>query len=297
MSCKLKILLLSLSLANPAACTFESVPPGMVLVPAGKFLMGTNEADPDNQALRLGLQKPWFADESPQHKVYLKAFYIDKYEVTNHQYYIFCQATGRQPPAHWKGRQKYPDGAGESPVTHVSFFDAAAYAKWAGKRLPREAEWEKAARGYDGWQYPWGDEFSFSAANLSRSVKFKNGQGLKPVGSYPQSSSPFGTEDMVGNVWEWVWDYYQPYPGNQFKSKDYGKKYVVLRGLSFMGVGHFSKKDYEDVVAKKARASYREKMNPLSSKKDVGFRCAKDKLTLFEKLFGKEKDDTEKKEL
>jgi formylglycine-generating enzyme required for sulfatase activity len=297
MSWKFKVFLLTLMLTSQSACTLESPPPGMVLVPAGKFIMGTDETDTENQALGLGLQKPWFADESPQHKIYLKAFYIDKYEVTNQQYYIFCQATGRHPPPHWKPYQKYPDGAGSLPVTHVSFFDATAYAEWAGKRLPREAEWEKAARGYDGWIYPWGNEFSLDAANLSQSVKLKTGKGLKPVGSYPASSSPFGTEDMVGNVWEWVWDYYLPYPQNQYESKDYGKKYVVLRGLSFMGVGHFNGNVYADVVEKKARASYREKMNPLSKKMDVGFRCAKDKLTLFESIFGKESTPSPGKQL
>ena len=102
---------------------------------------------------------------------------------------------------------------------------------------------------------------------------------------------------MVGNVWEWVWDYYLPYPKNQYESKDYGKKYVVLRGLSFMGVGHFNGNVYADVVEKKARASYREKMNPLSKKMDVGFRCAKDKLTLFESLFGKESTPSQGKQL
>ncbi|QPJ64233.1 MAG: formylglycine-generating enzyme family protein [Candidatus Nitrohelix vancouverensis] len=278
--------LLPILLTALAACS--PPPSGMVLVPAGEFIMGTNETDALNRAMALGLDKPWFADESPQRKVNLPSFYIDKYEVTNEQYYIFCQATGHRPPPHWKRSQKYPEGTGRLPVTAVNFFDAAAYAEWAGKRLPNEAEWEKAARGYDGWIYPWGNEFSLDSANISPSATSKSGQGLKPVGSYPHASSPFGAEDMVGNAWEWVWDYYFPYPGNTYKSKDYNKKYIVVRGLSYMGIGHFSKKDYQEALRLKARASFREKLNPMSRKKDLGFRCVKDKLSLYEQWFGKE---------
>jgi len=257
---------------------------GMALIPAGYFIMGTDETDDEGRALALGLEKPWFADESPRQTLYQKAFYIDRYEVTNRQYYIFCQATDCKPPVGWHN-WKYPEGQGDLPVTNVSFFDASAYAQWAGKRLPTEREWEKAARGPEGSLYPWGDEMQFSAANVSRSPRRKRGQGLKPVGSHPAGASYYGVHDMIGNVWEWVWDYYRPYPDNTYNSADYGKKYVVVRGLSYFGVGHFSRKQYKQVVALKARAAYREKLPPLTRKPDVGFRCAKDKAPFFKRLY------------
>jgi formylglycine-generating enzyme required for sulfatase activity len=253
-------------------CFAEPPPSGMVLVPSGAFRMGTNAVDKEGHALSLGLAKPWYADETPEHEEVLGAYYIDKYEVTNRQYYIFCQATDHKPPPHWQG-PKYSTGADDLPATHVSFFDAFAYAEWVGKRLPTEAEWEKAARGPDHFIYPWGNEFDATAANLSMSPSAK--AGIKPVGSFPPGVSFYGVYDMIGNVWEWVWDFYQPYAGSESASPDYGKTYVVVRGMSFMGVGHFPQKEYEKVVALKSRALYREKLHPLQRKSDVGFRCAK----------------------
>ena len=120
---------------------------------------------------------------------------------------------------------------------------------------------------------------------MSKSNKKRKGQGLKPVGSYPEGASSFGVEDMIGNAWEWVWDYYQPYPGNEFKTSNYGKKYVVVRGLSFLGLGHFPIKEYKKAVALKARAGYRELLSPLARKIDVGFRCAKDRQPLTKQLY------------
>ena len=267
-----------------SGCEFP--PKGMVLVPGGNFTMGSDKVDTDQHALKVGLSKPWYADESPSLKLYLKDFYIDKYEVTRLQYYIFCQATDYKSPHIWGG-EKFPDGTGNHPVSHVSFYDAAAYAEWAGKRLPTEAEWEKTARGPDHYIYPWGNEFDFSSANVSPSAKKKQGRGLKPVGSFPQGVSFYGTYDMVGNVWEWVWDYYLPYPNSTREWQEKEKKQLVVRGMSYLGVGHFPKEEYKKVVALKSRANYREHISPLLKKKDVGFRCAKDKLTLYEKFFGK----------
>ena len=110
---------------------------------------------------------------------------------------------------------------------------------------------------------------------------------MKSVGSFPLGVSFYGTYDMVGNLWEWVWDYYLPYPNNTYPWKEEEEKLVVVRGMSYLGVGHFSKEEYKKVVALKSRASYREGLNPYARKSDVGFRCAKDKLTVYEKLFGK----------
>ncbi len=264
-------------------------PEGMVLVPAGYFLMGTDEHDDEGHAMSLGLDKPWYADESPQRRLHLPDFYIDKYEVTNRQYYIFTQATDHKPPRLWRG-PKYPEGWANLPVADVSFFDANAYAKWAGKRLPSEQEWEKAARGSQDYRYPWGVAFDFAKANLSRSPIPKRDQGLKPVGSFPQGASPYGAEDMIGNVWEWVWDYYEPYPENRWDAKQYLGKKVVVRGMSFLGIGHFPKKSYKKVMALKARVSYRQKMKPISHTIDVGFRCAQDKPSLYQRWF--EKDES-----
>ncbi len=247
----------------------------MVRVTGGSVLLGSDQTDADNRAQKLGLVKPWYADESPTRAARIEDFYLDRYETANREYYIFCQATNRPPPPHWKA-QKYPEGAGDLPVTFVSFYDAAAYAEWAGKRLPSEAEWEHAARGPDRFVYPWGNEFEAQAANLSRYKNRRKKKGLKPVGHFPQGVSFYGAYDMIGNAWEWVWDYYGPYPNSKFKSPEYDKKKVVVRGMSYLGVGHFPKKDYEDVVAMKSRAAYREGLNPMAKKSDVGFRCAKD---------------------
>ncbi|MZG30874.1 MAG: formylglycine-generating enzyme family protein [Nitrospinae bacterium] len=267
----------------------EKIPEGMILIPSGEFTIGSSEIDEENHALSLGLNKPWFADETPERRIDIPDFYIDRYEVTNQQYFIFCQATDHKPPRYWKG-QKYPEGMDRMPVTQVSYFDASAYAKWAGKRLPNELEWEKAARGRAGFVYPWGDDFIPGIANLSLSPRTKTGQGLKPVGSFPKSASPYGVQDMIGNVWEWVWEYYQPYPDSEFKSPAYEKKHIVVRGMSYMGVGHFSKKDFLKVVSLKARASYREHLSPLARQADVGFRCAKDRPPFMERVFGVKSD-------
>lgn len=278
-------ILWSIALGLILSGCLEKIPEGMVLIPSGEFTIGTDQMDEENHALALGLNKPWFADESPERRIDIPDYYIDRYEVTNLNYYIFCQSTDHKPPRYWKG-QKFPEGQDHLPVTEVNYFDASAYAKWAGKRLPNEMEWEKAARGRAGFIYPWGDDFIPGVANLSLSPRTKIGQGLKPVGSFPKSASPYKVQDMVGNAWEWVWEYYQPYPDNKFKTPAYEKKEIVVRGLSYMGVGHFSKKDFLKVVALKARASYREHLNPLARKKDVGFRCAKDRPPFMERVFG-----------
>jgi formylglycine-generating enzyme required for sulfatase activity len=117
---------------------------------------------------------------------------------------------------------------------------------------------------------------------------------LKPVGQYPQGASPYGVEDMIGNVWEWIWDYYLPYPGNTDEQLKFPKNVVVVRGLSHMGVGHFPEKEYKKVVRLKARVSYREHLHPILRKPDVGFRCVKEVPSTFEVLFGEsaEQDKT-----
>jgi formylglycine-generating enzyme required for sulfatase activity len=166
-----------------------SAPPGMVYVPAGEFIMGSDEGD---------------SDERPVHTVYLDAFHIDRTEVANAQYQACVEAGACDAPSN----TTYYDNSNyaQHPVVHVSWNDADAYCRWAGKRLPTEAEWEKAARGTDGRRYPWGNsEPDCNKANYNDCV------GLTTeVGSYPAGASLYGVLDMAGNVWEWVADWYDP---------------------------------------------------------------------------------------
>ena len=193
----------------------------LVAVPAGEFLMGTN----------TGAGQPGESNEAPQHTVYLDAYYIGQYEVTVEQFAAFVEDTGYQTQAErkggaqvWRGGEwlwaegadwRHPNGPdsqapAEHPVTQVTWEDAAAFARWAARvtgrpvRLPTEAEWEKAARGDDGRFYPWGSQWEAGYANID-----ETGLGAPAdVGSYRDGVSPYGAEDMAGNVWEWVQDWY-----------------------------------------------------------------------------------------
>ncbi|GKS57478.1 hypothetical protein YTPLAS18_10050 [Nitrospira sp.] len=169
----------------------------MVLVPAGEFWMGSPEAQGDD-------------DERPRHRVYLNSFYIDKYETSVSRYAKFMQAAGRKAPTYWD--QVKLEEHGNLPVVGVDWSDAEVYCRWAGKRLPAEAEWEKAARGTDGRTYPWGNEEPTSArANFGRdflSVKNPYEERLAPVDSLEAGRSPYGVHHLAGNVWEWVADWY-----------------------------------------------------------------------------------------
>ena len=205
----------------------------MILIPAGKFIMGTSDEEQELVTRQLGggeiVEHPrWFSSEKPQQEVHLDAFYIDEFEVTNADYQKFIDATGHHAPRHWANR-KYPEGEDNLPVVYVNWKDANAYCRWAGKRLPTEIEWEKAARGTDARIWPWGNEFDITKCN----VESWEGSGPKPVGSYSQCVSPYGVYDMAGNVWEWTDSWYEAYPGSTFTSKEFGQKYRVLRGGSW----------------------------------------------------------------
>ncbi|MEE9614219.1 MAG: SUMF1/EgtB/PvdO family nonheme iron enzyme [Thermodesulfobacteriota bacterium] len=232
----------------------------MVHIPPGEFIMGSVEEDTEGLAQEFGSRKgTFFMDERPERKVRTEGYYIGKYEVTNSSYKKFVDA-GHQPPLSWEGGA-YPDKRGDHPVNNVTWFDAEAYCKWAGKRLPTEEEWEKAARGPDGNRYPWGDEYDEAKANLNKG-------DTAPVGSHETDVSHYGVYDMAGNVMEWVDAWYKPYPGGTFESKEFGEKYRVLRGSSGSAMGHY-------VMGKIfSRSSFRHHYLPGGAGNDGGFRCA-----------------------
>lgn len=171
----------------------------MVTIPAGAFVMGTNLERAD-------------AQDHPQHTVKLPAYKIDKYVVTNAQYARFVAATAHRPPLNWKNG-KIPEGQLLRPVTMVDWYDAAAYAKWAGKRLPTEAEFEKAGRGTDGRNWPWGNRMEPERVNT-----YYNVGSATDVNAFPNGVSPYGVMGLSGNVDEWVADDFESYPGSDAPS-------------------------------------------------------------------------------
>ena len=271
----------------------------MILVPAGEFLMGTSDEEWQHFAQLMepmvaeGLfsngffDKRRFLDEMPQRKVYLDAFYVDKYEVTNLMYHQFCQETGHRWPLHWSKETTngVPFGLEHHPVTYVDWDDAGKYAHWVGKRLPTEAEWEKAARGTDGRIYPWGNRFDHFKAHyvlpyyvhdLKSEVVTAECQRrtrVARVDSYPARASPYGVMDMIGNVWEWVYDwyesdYYSKGPLTDPQGPLEGEYRVIRGGAS----------DYDP---EKLRCAYRGAVKPAERDWCIGFRCA---LTIDEEL-------------
>ncbi len=176
---------------------------GLVKIPAGEFLMGSN---PRQDKLAED-------NEQPQHRLHLPDYYIAKTPVTNAQYAAFVQATDHRVPNYWKGKQPARDKK-EHPVVDIAWADAIAYCRWLGTALPTEAEWEKAARGDDGRIYPWGNQWAAQRCNTNAAGQ----KGTTPVGIFPNGASPYGCLDMVGNVWEWcVTEYtdgYKPHPHN-----------------------------------------------------------------------------------
>ena len=183
----------------------------MVPVPAGPFTMGSDE----------------FARERPVHVVDLPAFWIDRFPVTNEAFAVFVAATGHRAPVDWAGGSPRA-GTDEFPVM-VTWTDADAYARWAGKRLPTEAEWEKAARGTDGRRYPWGNDWDGTRARTWEIASVAP-ERLEPVHARPSGASPYGAEQMVGLLEEWCADWYDAYPGSGYRSLGYGESYRVLRG-------------------------------------------------------------------
>lgn len=218
--------------------------PGMAYIPAGETIIGSNNGD---------------VCEYPPHAVFVDAFYIGTYEVTNQEYEKFVKATGHRAPSHWVGG-RIPRGLDTHPVTWVSYEDAEAYCQWKDGRLPTEEEWERAARGNKLMKFPWGESFDKTKANTWEAG---NGETV-PVGAYPKGKSPFGVEDMAGNVFEWVSGFFTAYPGAKVRLKDYDKHLRVLRG------GSWNFNDYY------ARTSHRFARSGGERSRSFGFRIARD---------------------
>jgi formylglycine-generating enzyme required for sulfatase activity len=232
--------------------------PNMVLIPAGEFFMGSDGTDAKT-------------DEAPARKVYLDAFYIDRHEVTNAQYQKFILATGHPPPRveqdwaaehNWQGTS-FPEAKADHPVVLVSWNDAHHYARWCGKRLPTEAEWEKAARGgLSGMQYPLGNRIEFDHASYDKG--YLRSKKICKAGSFKPNN--FGLYDMSGNVWEWCNDWYAD---TYYKDAPYSNPpgpgegiYHVFRGGSWISQEPF------------LRCAQRGKNVPDYKSHTVGFRCA-----------------------
>jgi len=237
----------------------------MVYVPAGEFLIGSKESDSEA-----------YSDEKPQRSVYLDAYWIDQTPVTNAMYVKFLSDWGNREEGDkewlgtlfseisetndgWKIDKRFVD----HPVVGVTWYGARAYSQWAGKRLPTEAEWEKAARGMDGRTYPWGEGIGINLANFYDSKEFSS---TSPVGHFPNGISPYGALDMAGNVWEWVgdWfdsDYYKKSPDKNPQGPSSGESRVT-RGGSWNNNERYT------------RSADRSRYSPDYTSGNLGFRCA-----------------------
>ncbi|MDP2361701.1 MAG: SUMF1/EgtB/PvdO family nonheme iron enzyme [bacterium] len=237
----------------------DGAPQDMVLVPAGEFVMGSSAVG---------------GDAVPEHTVYLDAYWIDIYEVTNREYKLFCDATSRAypPDPGFSGMSGYFLNYPQYPVVNVYWADAMAYATWAGKRLPTEAEWERAAKGNtDNRLWPWGNVFN---ANIGGTIHHANtsvtGDGFTytaPDGNYPTGTSPVGCMDMAGNVWEWCSDWYS--------SSYYSSSPYLNPQGSVSGTYRVRRGGYWSSYSSYARCAYRSSDTPTNRTYNIGFRCAR----------------------
>jgi iron(II)-dependent oxidoreductase len=262
-----------------------STPPGMVHVPAGEFLMGctTDEVQPDPSYPDMD----YLASARPQRRVWLPDYFIDVYPVTNRQYKQFTDETGYDVPMPqedlppvllqygWdRASRSYPQGKDGNPVVMVTYYDALAYCEWAGKRLPSEAEWEKAARGDDGRPFPWGWERDFEHrcncySTISSPVErtpAATPPELSAVNAYPTGVSPYGCYDMLGNAREWCSNWYDVryyarmrarHPVGPRRTR---KRWRVARGCGGLHTG--------------PHIAYRGAEYPWAKDSATGFRCA-----------------------
>lgn len=235
----------------------------MVLIPEGSFPMGVPHGDRDGGR-----------DEYPRHDVFVNNFYIDKFELTNSRYLEFVKATNHRIPQNpknatrnlWQG-DTITESLADRPVVNVDWADANAYCQWAGKRLPTEAEWEKAAKGTADRRFPWGN-VEPTNKHLNFNQQWIGEKTLMPVGSYELGKSPFGVYDMAGNVWEWVNDwydakYYEKSPAKNPTGPETGTK-RVLRGSGWQN------------ETPTVRIFTRVDSDPTIRNESTGFRCAMD---------------------
>ena len=202
----------------------------------------------------------------------LDAYFIDKYETSKNDYVEFLKATNNPPPAFWK-EGTYPKGEGNRPMGGVSWFVAAEYCKWKGKRLPTEAEWEKAARGTDKREFPWGAEYDGTKLNAAKEAE-RYDKALD-VDALPEGASPYGVLNMSGNAWEWTDSWYLPYPGAVYESVAFGERSKVARGNSVSPIAHFPPEEHTEIVAWYSRTYFRFPVRPQFHFADIGFRCAR----------------------
>ena len=245
--------------ADVAVSSRDGAP--MVGIPAGPFFMGVPKWARDG-----GL------DEYPNHEVELDAYAIDKYEVTNGLYLEFIRATGHRTPSHptdpsknlWQGGLM-PESIASLPVVNVDWFDADAYCQWAGKRLPTEAEWEKAGRGTDDRRFPWGN-VEPTRRHLNFNQSWQGEKTFVPVGIYEKGQSPYGVYDMAGNVWEWVADWYDAtYYSMSPRRNPQGPSTGTRRVIRSSGW---------QVETPQVRIFTRIASDPLDRNHSTGFRCA-----------------------
>jgi formylglycine-generating enzyme required for sulfatase activity len=285
------VLLFTMTLSLLTFVRYALAADDMVLIPQGEFYMGSPDGTDS------------FDDEHPQRKVFLSAFWMDRYEATNAAYERFVRETGHRMPENtnpaatlWEHGAPIA-GIADHPVINIGWDDAVQYCRWAGKRLPTEAEWEKAARGADGRRYPWGNDWNYGLANSAsywagRTVEFKSGseweafwikgdgariskeRGVKgevltlPIGSFPDGVSPYGLYDMAGNASEWVNDWYDP--------DYYSKDSLVDPAGSDRGVVKAMRGGSWLKPAKSLRTSDRDFGTLQARPSGAGFRCAKD---------------------
>ncbi|MDE0087088.1 MAG: formylglycine-generating enzyme family protein [Candidatus Poribacteria bacterium] len=261
------LLILLLSIAFTIAVSAEKKENPLILIPGGTFTMGNEKRAPD---------------ERPTHKVYLDAYYISKYEVTNAEYYEFWHSLQANNPqktqestqhtpenfTHLPHIGDWPERATEfpnHPIVGVSWHDAKAYAEWKGMRLPTEAEWEKAARGYSDRTWPWGNAIKPYANTSDKNDGYEN--RIAPVGSFPKGKSYFGVMDMAGNVWEWTADWYSDvYYFHSPKKNPTGPtvgSWRVIRGGSWID------------TLPRCSTTFRYYFYPTLKTSSVGFRVAK----------------------
>ena len=231
--------------------------PGMVLIPAGSFQMGRSKVTADDKTT---MRPQVLLDDRPVHTVKLAAYYLDTHEVTQAQYAEFVKATKRATPYHWTGGV-VPAGTGAVPAYNVSWEDARGYCKWRGRRLPTEAEWERAARGgLEAADYPWGDKYDAKQARHNTETGPAEGGRHAPNG--------FGLYDMAGGISEWTADwfereYYKRSPAENPKGPETGS-YRVIRGGAWSDQG------------KRITVFFRNWVRPTQKQPNIGFRCAKD---------------------